>query len=90
MDGVLLEIFKAITNLSISNMPLSADKHDLHQLTLKVLINLISILLFWHFSTANPLDGQNREMFNTIAQAQRLKCDEKFAILCSRKVANCG
>ncbi|KAH0757680.1 hypothetical protein KY290_021173 [Solanum tuberosum] len=30
---------------------------------------------------ANPLDGQNREMYNTIAQAQRLKCDVKFAIL---------
>ncbi|KAH0683596.1 hypothetical protein KY289_021348 [Solanum tuberosum] len=81
MDGVLLEIYKAITNLSICNMPLSADKRDLHQLTLKVLINLISILLYWHFPMANPLDGQNREMSNTIAQAQRLNCDVKFAIL---------
>ncbi|KAH0636592.1 hypothetical protein KY289_036507 [Solanum tuberosum] len=81
MDGVLLKISKAITNLSICNMPLSADKHDLHQLTLKVLINLISFLLYWDFSMANPLDGQNREMYNTIAQAQRLKCDVKFAIL---------
>ncbi|KAH0781188.1 hypothetical protein KY290_000786 [Solanum tuberosum] len=80
MDGVLLKISKAITNLSICNMPLSADKHD-HQLTLKVLINLISFLLYWDFSMANPLDGQNREMYNTIAQAQRLKCDVKFAIL---------
>ncbi|KAK4737550.1 hypothetical protein R3W88_001247 [Solanum pinnatisectum] len=57
MDGVLLEISKAITNLSICNMPLSTDKRDLHQLTLKV------------------------EMSHTIAQAQRLKCDMKFAIL---------
>ncbi|KAH0682600.1 hypothetical protein KY289_020352 [Solanum tuberosum] len=81
MDGVLLKISKAITNLSICNMPLYADKHDLHQLTLKVLINLISFLLYWDFSMANPLDGQNREMYNTIAQAQRLKCDVKFAIL---------
>ncbi|KAH0679051.1 hypothetical protein KY284_020136 [Solanum tuberosum] len=81
MDGVLLKISKAITNLSICNMPLYADKHDLHQLTLKVLINLISFLLYWDVSMANPLDGQNREMYNTIAQAQRLKCDVRFAIL---------
>lgn len=84
MDGVLLEISKAITNVSICNMSLSADERDLHQLKLKVFINLISILLYLRFSTANPLDGQNRELSNTIAQAKRLKCDVKFAILRDR------
>lgn len=38
---------------------------------------LVEISKAWHFSMANPLDGQNRELSNIIARAKRLKCDMK-------------
>ncbi|KAJ8538620.1 hypothetical protein K7X08_029916 [Anisodus acutangulus] len=47
-------------------------------ITIEVLTNFISIALQGHVSVSKPFVGQNRELFDTITRAKKLKCNRRL------------